>query len=164
MPTAPNNLSELEITVRYAETDAMRMVYYANYLIYFEVARTSALADLGHPYVAMEADGLLIPVLEAECRYIKPARYGDTLRMETRRWRIGNAKIRFEYQVFRDRELLVVGSTLHAFMNAEGKATKPPRSLLSLFPNKPTPQGVTPSTPGSKGTDLDLGEAFEGRR
>jgi acyl-CoA thioester hydrolase len=164
MTSAPANLSILEIPVRYAETDAMRMVYYANYLVYFEVARTTALADLGHPYVAMEAEGLMIPVLEAECRYLKPARYGDNLRVETLRWRVGHAKIRFEYQVFKGQELLMVGSTQHAFMNQEGKAVKPPRALLDLFPQKPLPSGVEAPKPEAVDAALNLGDAFEGRR
>lgn len=134
-----NPLSRVEITVRYAETDAMRMVYYANYFIYFEVARTTALAELGHPYAEMEAQGLLIPVLDAECHYQKPARYGDVLTIETNRWRLGEARIGFDYQVLRNGELLATGSTRHAFVNQQGKPIRPPRHLLELFPRKAEP-------------------------
>ncbi len=133
----PSPLSRLEITVRYAETDAMRMVYYANYFVYFEVARTTALAELGHPYAEMEEQGWLIPVLDAECHYQKPARYGDVLTVETHRWRLGEARIGFDYQVLRNGELLATGSTRHAFVNPQGKPIRPPRHLLELFPRKP---------------------------
>src|SRR6186713_1939630 len=98
----PPWVSELTLQPRYSETDAMGIVYYANYLIYFEVARTTALADLGHPYWEMEKQGWLIPVLSAHCDYHRPARYGDTLRLRTRRARLGRARIRFDYELYRE--------------------------------------------------------------
>jgi acyl-CoA thioester hydrolase len=138
----------LELSVRYAETDAMRMVYYANYLIYFEVARTTALSELGHPYATMESHGFFIPVLDVACQYRKPARYGDTLRIETLRWRLGMARIRFDYQVFRNQELLMTGHSTHAFMNAEGRAIRPPQNLMGLFP----PWEAMPPSDAHKGS------------
>jgi acyl-CoA thioester hydrolase len=132
----PGALSELRLQPRYSETDAMGIVYYANYLIYFEVARTTALADLGHPYWEMEKKGWLIPVLSAHCEYRKPARYGDTLVLRTRRMRLGKARIRFEYELRREGEdaLLVNGYTEHAFMSPEGRPLRPPAELMELFP------------------------------
>ncbi|MEO7424514.1 MAG: thioesterase family protein [Fibrobacteria bacterium] len=131
------NQSEIRIQVRYSETDAMKFVYYANYLIYFEVARTSALAELGHPYWEMEKRNVLIPVLESHCEYVKPARYGDELTIRTLRWRSGGARIRFDYEVTRSGALLARGHTLHAFMHPEGRAIRPPRELADLFPAFP---------------------------
>jgi len=128
------NLSEIRIQVRYSETDAMKFVYYANYLIYFEVARTSALAELGHPYWEMEKRNVLIPVLESHCEYLKPGRYGDSLTIRTRRWRKGSARIRFEYRVLRNGEVLAIGHTEHAFMHPEGRAIRPPKEIIGLFP------------------------------
>jgi acyl-CoA thioester hydrolase len=135
-PAAPgdSNRSEIRIQVRYSETDAMKFVYYANYLVYFEVARTSALAELGHPYWEMEKRNVLIPVLESHCEYLKPGRYGDQLSIRTRRWRRGMARIRFEYEVMRGEELLARGHTEHAFMHPEGRAIRPPREIVDLFP------------------------------
>ena len=134
--TPASNLSEVLLVVRYSETDAMKFVYYANYLVYFEVARTSALAELGHPYWEMEKRNVLIPVLSAGCDYLKPGRYGDELTIATRRWRKGLARIRFEYQVLRGagRELLAKGHTEHAFMHPEGHPIRPPREIVNLFP------------------------------
>lgn len=132
-----DNESEIEIQVRYSETDAMKFVYYANYLVYFEVARTSALAALGHPYWEMEKRHVLIPVLEAHCEYLKPARYGDRLTLRTRRWRVGSARIRFDYRVLRGGEQLAEGFTEHAFMHPEGRAIRPPREIIGLFPPWP---------------------------
>ena len=121
----------------------MKFVYYANYLVYFEVARTSALAELGHPYWEMEKRNVLIPVLAAHCEYLKPGRYGDLLLIRTRRWRLGMARIRFEYEVVREAgqagemELLARGHTEHAFMHPEGRAIRPPREIVGLFPPYP---------------------------
>jgi acyl-CoA thioester hydrolase len=136
-PVPEANRSEIKIQVRYSETDAMKFVYYANYLVYFEVARTSALAELGHPYWEMEKRNVLIPVLAAHCEYLKPGRYGDLLLIRTRRWRLGMARIRFEYQVLRGEELLATGHTEHAFMHPEGRAIRPPREIVDLFPPLP---------------------------
>jgi acyl-CoA thioester hydrolase len=134
----PANRSEITLQVRYSETDAMKFVYYANYLVYFEVARTSALADLGHPYWEMEKKNVLIPVLAAHCDYIKAGRYGDRLTVRTLRWRKGAARIRFEYEVLReDGEKLATGYTEHAFMHPEGRAIRPPREIVDLFPEWP---------------------------
>ncbi len=115
----------------------MRFVYYANYLVYFEVARTSALAELGHPYWEMEKREVLIPVLKAHCEYQKPARYGDLLTLRTLRWRLGAARLRFEYSVLRDDELLATGFTEHAFMHPSGKAIRPPKEIIAFFPDYP---------------------------
>src|SRR4051812_15972498 len=93
-PLSIANESEIGIQVRYSETDAMKFVYYANYLVYFEVARTSVLAELGHPYWDMEKRNVLIPVLASHCEYLKPGRYGDRLKIRTLRWRLGMAKLR----------------------------------------------------------------------
>ena len=136
MSGAEANLSEVRVQVRYSETDAMKFVYYANYLVYFEVARTSALAELGHPYWEMEKQGVLIPVLAAHCEYVKAGRYGDNLRIRTRRWRSGPARIRFEYEVLREEEIIARGYTEHAFMHPEGRAIRPPREIMGLFPEK----------------------------
>ena len=135
-PDLQSPISELRIQVRYSETDAMGFVYYANYLIYFEVARTTALADLGHPYWDMEKAGVLIPVLRATCEYLKPSRYGDTLMIRTRRSRLGHARIRFDYEVRRENELalLAQGFSEHAFMGPNGKPLRPPGDLAALFP------------------------------
>lgn len=113
----------------------MKFVYYANYLIYFEVARTSALAELGHPYSELEKQNILIPVLTAHCEYIKPGRYGDLLLIKTSRWKLGKARIRFDYMILRGDELLTRGHTEHAFMHPDGRPIRPPKEIIELFPD-----------------------------
>ncbi len=117
----------------------MGVVYYANYLVYFEVARTTALADLGHPYWEMEKQGFLIPVLQAHCAYQSPARYGDNLIVRTHRARLGRARIRFDYVVLRengpgDETPLATGFTEHGFVTPAGRPLRPPEALIALFP------------------------------
>jgi acyl-CoA thioester hydrolase len=126
--------SRTRVEIRYAETDGMRRVYHSHFLIYFEVARTGALAELGHPYSELEAQGLFIPVLAAHCDYLKPARYGDSLIVKTWRYRRG-ARLGFRYQVLRESDdlLLVTGWTEHACMDLKGKALRPPAYLLKYF-------------------------------
>jgi acyl-CoA thioester hydrolase len=135
-PSAASARSELRLQPRYSETDAMGVVYYANYLVYFEVARTTALADLGHPYWEMEKGGVLIPVLRAHCEYLRPARYGDSLIVRTDRARLGRARIRFDYEIRREGEdaVLATGFTEHAFVSPAGKPLRPPEGLIGLFP------------------------------
>lgn len=132
-------VSHVGLRPRYADTDAMGVVYYANYLVYFEVARTTALADLGHPYWEMEKAGVLIPVLCAHCEYHRPARYGDALTVRVARSRAGAARIRFDYEIRREGDedgspALATGFTEHAFMNPAGKPLRPPAEIFGLFP------------------------------
>ena len=134
MPVS-SNLSTINIAVRYSETDAMKFVYYANFLVYFEVARTAALAELGHAYSEMEKKQVFIPVLAAHCEYLNPAFYGDILSVQTLRWRKGKARIRFDYLVLRETEVLAKGYTEHAFMHPSGKPLRPPQDIISLFPD-----------------------------
>jgi acyl-CoA thioester hydrolase len=114
----------------------MGVVYYANYLVYFEVARTTALAELGHPYWEMEKRGVLIPVLRAHCEYLRPARYGDMLTIRIARSRAGSARIRFDYEIRREGEdaILATGFTEHAFVSPAGKPLRPPAEIFGLFP------------------------------
>ncbi|MDR0535552.1 MAG: acyl-CoA thioesterase [Puniceicoccales bacterium] len=123
----------VEIRVRYSETDAMGVVYHANYLPWFEVARTEMLARIGLPYRQLEADGHLLPVLEASLRYLSPARYDDTLSVTARMDEEPRVRIRIQYEVRRADVLLATGHTIHAFMNRAGQAEKPPEAAREAF-------------------------------
>src|SRR5204863_4018597 len=80
---APMHSHRTHIRVRYAETDQMGVVYYANYFVWFEVARTDLLRTLGWTYREMEASGVMLPVIEAHCEYRRPARYDDEIEVRT---------------------------------------------------------------------------------
>ncbi len=127
-----------ELSVRYAETDAMGFVYYGNYLTYFECARISALAELGHPYHIMEQNNIFIPVLSAHVDYKRPAHFGDTLQIHMQRCRLGHTRIKFNYSVFRNKDLLATGYSTHAFMDSNGKPIRPPKEIFELFPEEPS--------------------------
>ena len=110
-----------EIRVRYAETDQMGIVYYANYFIWFELGRVELLRSMGLAYSRMESDhGCILPVVSAKCRYRAPARYDDEILIETRPAMLRGSVLKFAYEVFRkpdqegkERDLLAEGETVH---------------------------------------------------
>jgi acyl-CoA thioester hydrolase len=113
----------VSIRVRYCETDKMGIVYNANYLTWFEIARTEYCRRLGRAYKDWEALGYFLPVTEAYCRYRSPAGYDDLVELNCRAPRedIKPHSIRFEYTITREGKILAEGWTKHAFVNAEEK-------------------------------------------
>jgi acyl-CoA thioester hydrolase len=109
-----------EVRVRYAETDQMGIVYYANYLVWFELGRVELLRSLGLAYSRLETDhGCILPVIEATCRYKSPARYDDEILIETRPAMLRGTVLKFAYRILRkapqggERALLAEGETVH---------------------------------------------------
>jgi len=91
-----------EVRVRYAETDQMGIVYYANYLVWFELGRVELLRSLGLAYSRLETDhGCILPVIEATCRYKSPARYDDEILIETRPAMLRGTVLKFSYRILR---------------------------------------------------------------
>ncbi len=130
------NQTTCQIRVRYAETDGMGVVYYGNYLTWFEVGRADLLRQLGGSYREIEEDeNIHLPVLEAHCRYHKPARYDDLVDIVTRASRPSRARVQFDYQLSRaeDGVLLASGSTLHAAVGRDGRPRRLPRKLQELL-------------------------------
>lgn len=125
--------SRSQITVRYAETDMMGVVYHGNYLPWFEVGRTTLLKELGLAYRQLEADGFRLPVLEVGVKYQRPAVYDDTLTVITRLHEKPVLRIRLEYEVRRGDELLASGFTVHAFIDREGRPVRPPAAAVAVF-------------------------------
>jgi acyl-CoA thioester hydrolase len=125
--------SRTQITVRYAETDMMGVVYHGNYLPWFEVGRTNLLKELGLPYRRLEEDGFRLPVLEVSARYLRPAVYDDTVTIVTRLHDRPLLRIRLDYEVRRGEELLATGHTVHAFIDREGRPVRPPASVVAVF-------------------------------
>lgn len=111
-----------EIRVRYSETDAMGIVYNANYLVWFEVARTELFRKLGLPYTRFEAEGLALAVIEANLRYKAAARYDDVVELRAEVGEINPRKVIFNYQLTSGQKVLCEGSTVHFFVNHEGRA------------------------------------------
>jgi acyl-CoA thioester hydrolase len=118
--------SRVQVTVRYAETDMMGIVYHANYLPWFEVGRTTLLKEIGVPYRKLEEEGFRLPVLEISAKYVRPAVYDDTLDILTTLAERPLLRIRLDYEVLRAGELLATGTSVHAFVDREGKQVRPP--------------------------------------
>lgn len=125
----------LTLRVRYAETDQMGIVYHANYLTWFEMARTEYLRSLELSYRQVEELGVLLPVAEASCRYLSPARYDDQLEIEISLIALGAATLRFAYAVRRlaDGQLLAEGQTKQAFVSRDLRPLNGKRQLPELW-------------------------------
>ena len=129
-------MSTVRITrlrVRYAETDRMGVVYYANYLVWFEVARTDWLRETGWSYREMEAAGVSLPVIEAHCQYRQPARYDDEIEISTEAKLISPVRIQFDYKVARDATELGSGHTVHAAVDPTGRPCRLPGRVRELL-------------------------------
>lgn len=126
-----------EINVRYAETDKMGIVYYANYLVWFEVARTEYFAARGYDYVEVEKQGLFMAVVESYCRYKAPARYGDTILVEAWPEDVKNSSLKFSYRVYREKDhlLLCDGYTTHVLIDENIKPKKIPEKIREILIN-----------------------------
>ncbi len=121
------------LRVRYAETDRMGVVYYANYFVWFEVARTDWLRETGWSYREMEADGISLPVIEAHCDYRQPSRYDDQIDIRTRATLLSPIRIRFDYEVLRDATVLSTGHTVHAAIDVGGRPCRLPGRVLDML-------------------------------
>jgi acyl-CoA thioester hydrolase len=124
------------IRIRYAETDQMKVVYYANYFIYFETGRTELLRSLGLPYSELEKQGYILPVIEAHAKYYRSASYDNSINIVTIMKDIPTVKIRLDYEV-KDpirNELIVEGYTLHSFVNSKTRRpTRAPEIFLKTI-------------------------------
>jgi acyl-CoA thioester hydrolase len=123
------------VRVRYAETDKMGVVYYANYLVWFEVARTDWLRETGWTYRAMEQEGFGLPVIEAHCDYKTSARYDDEIRIQTTARLVSPVRLAFDYQLTRgaDSALVAYGYTVHASVDETGRPVRLPQRVKELF-------------------------------
>lgn len=127
--------SSSRLRVRYAETDKMGVVYYANYLVWFEVARADLLRSLGWNYREMELAGISLPVIEAHCEYHRPARYDDELEVRAEGRMLSPVRMEFTYQVIRlaDSAVAASGRTVHAAIGPSGRPRRLPERIRQVF-------------------------------
>jgi acyl-CoA thioester hydrolase len=123
--------SRASVTVRYAETDMMGIVYHGSYLPWFEIGRTTLLKEIGLPYRELETAGFRLPVLEVTAKYLRPAVYDDVLTIITTMREKPLLRITLEYEVRRGEELLATGRTLHAFVDLRGRPVRPPAGMIA---------------------------------
>jgi acyl-CoA thioester hydrolase len=138
MEQAPAGLDWVDTTVnvRYAETDQMGVVYYANYLVWFEVGRVAWCRAKGFHYRDMERkDGRLLVVAEVNCRYRAPARFDDDVLIRTAIARATDKVIRFRYEILnqRTRQLLANGESVHVVTDQDVRPARLPEKYYSLF-------------------------------
>jgi acyl-CoA thioester hydrolase len=131
-------VSETRIRVRYAETDQMGVVYYANFFIWFELGRVELLRQVGFQYKQMEIDDdCHIPVVEANCRYKSPARYDDELLLETRVLSLRRSVIKFGYRLLRPEveasRLLAEGETTHVTVDRRMHKVPLPKKYAAVL-------------------------------
>ena len=131
----PSRARSTRVRARYADTAQMGVVYYANYLVWFEVARTEWLRDSGWSYREMEQAGISLPVIEAHCEYRHPARYDDEIEIRTEATVLTPVRIRFDYEARKtaDDTLSATGHTVHAALGTDGRPQRLPARVLEIL-------------------------------
>ena len=123
----------LKYRVPYADVDQMSVVYYANYLVYFERGRNELMRHLGLPYKVLESEGIMLPVIESHCNYYKSAHYDDILEIVTKASERKGIRLKMECEIFRDGVKLADGHTWHVSTDLKGKPCRQSAKLLELF-------------------------------
>ena len=120
--------------VIYGDTDQMGVVYYANYLAFFERGRCEYMRERGFDYAAFEKSGFGFPVVDVACRYVRPARVDDLITLETAITGASRVTLEFTYRVVRGDDVLATGHTKHACVNSAGRPARLPATLKTLLP------------------------------
>lgn len=133
--SVPSVRATTRVRVRYAETDKMGVVYYANYFVWFEVGRCELLRTLGWSYRDLEAEGTALPVIDASCTYSHPAHYDDELDILAEGTLLSPVRLRFDYRVTRHPTgaAIVTGRTEHAAINPQGRPCRLPERVRKAF-------------------------------
>jgi acyl-CoA thioester hydrolase len=123
------------IRVRYAETDAMGVAYYANYFVWFEVARGDWMRPHGWTYRELEETGVLLPVIDAQCTYRRPARYDDEVEITVTVRLLSPVRLEFTYEarVNGQPDLVAAGRTVHAALGRDGRPCRLPQRILEVL-------------------------------
>jgi len=132
-PLRPINITSYRVI--YGDTDQMGVVYYANYLRWFERGRSEFLRQIGLPYPIIEQRGFHFPVVQVACRYTHSARYDEVIQIETELVEMGRASLSFSYRIWReaDRCALAAGTTKHACTDHSGRVMRMPKILLDAL-------------------------------
>jgi acyl-CoA thioester hydrolase len=141
---APFQTTTIAARVLYADTDRMGVVYHATYLRWFEAGRAAYMRRRGSSYRAVEESGVLLPVIEANAVYLKPARYDDVINVTARLGEIGRAQLKFDYEITKGGTPLVRGFTRHAVTTAGGRPTRLPASVRAALESGETTGGGEP--------------------
>ncbi|MCS7203720.1 MAG: acyl-CoA thioesterase [Thermodesulfovibrio sp.] len=126
---------DIPVRVKYADTDKFGVVYYGNYAIFFEKARTEYLRQKGFTYKELEEMGYHLPVVEFHIKYFKPARYDDLLIVRTSVDEVKSRAVVFKYEVLKEEEKIAEGKTYHICVNTENKTVALPSFFISFLKN-----------------------------
>jgi len=139
---------ETRVRVRYAETDQMGVAHHSSYILWFEVARTEFVRQLGFTYRELEEAGLFLPVVELQCRFAAPCRYDDQLTIKTRA-EAQRARLTFHYEVWREGATApaAIGSTVHVWIDRRGRPVNPRHSGVDRLERLYDAMGVVDSGP-----------------
>jgi acyl-CoA thioester hydrolase len=129
----------ISLRVRFAETDAMGVVYHSRYFEYLEMARVALMDSMGLPYVSLADSGWHLPVLEVHGKYIRPARFDDKLTVEVCLSSFNGLRMKLDYTIKKEDQTIFEGSTLHAFVNNDGRPCRPPEEVAQKFKSAVTP-------------------------
>jgi acyl-CoA thioester hydrolase len=145
--TVPPSISR--VRVRYAETDQMGVVYYANYFVWFEVGRTDLLRAAGWSYREMETEGFQLPVIEAHCVYRQPAKYDDELDIRTSGASVSPVRVQFTYEIVRtsDQATIATGTTVHATLDRNGRPCRLPDRVRHILTASASEADAAPRRP-----------------
>ncbi len=129
------DLVDIDLRVRYAETDQMGVAYYANYLVWFEVGRSELCRGKGFRYVELEELGYRLVVADVHCRYRNSARYDEVVTVRTRLKEVNKRMVTFGYQVLRKEgeEVIAEGETRHICVDSNGKTKSLPEKFLNCL-------------------------------
>lgn len=131
--THPIDRCQIDVRVRYAETDAMGYLHHANYFVYFEMGRTELLRENGLRYRDMEARQLFYVLMKINCRFRAPARYDDLLTLTTRTTKFTRVRVDHAYELRRDDQLLTEAESTLALVGADGRPTVMPDEWFELL-------------------------------
>ena len=124
------------IRVRYKDTDRMGVVYYGNYMTYFEIGRAEYMRELGFPYSELEKKGYILVVTEAAAKYHANVGYDSLIKVKTAIADLRMVKVRFDYEIVSEEDIrLVTGHTVHACMNNNSKPTRIPPDMMKIMKN-----------------------------
>ena len=137
-----NGCHTTQTRVRYKDTDRMGVVYYGNYLTFFEIGRAEYMRALGYPYTELEAKGSSLAVIEASAKYHSNVGYDKLINIKTSVNNITRVKLRFDYEIFSDEDdkLLVTGFTVHACINNDKKPSRIPEVIVTAIKDSRTKQ------------------------
>lgn len=128
-------IHEIQVRVRYSETDQMAVVYHGNYAQYFEIGRVEWLRNIGISYKWMEENGIMLPVVSLSINYKKPARYDNNLLVKTIFKKMSTVKIEFDYEIYNEQmDLLTIANSTLVFVDMKtGRPTAPPNYITELI-------------------------------